>query len=136
MILWMVSGDMDRQKGEYLKQASFISGFQTTKSVTNIWESVLIIQKMGQLHPKFSQVRGVIDAAKHFGAEGYYRSDEIIQKHLLGFKCVDFIKKEDDDTYRTLIESETPKNKLQRKKTTINTNKKTPHKKYKSLYTH
>eukprot|EP01084_Bolivina_argentea_P062219 113754_1 len=68
IVLWLVSGDFDRQKGEYLRQAKFIQSLQTENSKTNIWKSTLMIQKMGTLQPKMKKIRGLVDAAKNNGA--------------------------------------------------------------------
>ena len=113
-VLWLISGDFDRQKGEYLRQAKFIQSLQTPASPSNVWKSVLIVQKMGQLQPKPSKIRGIIDAAKANGAKMAYRDDDAVAGHVVGFKCIELINfKGGDEIYEALVEAETPQEKLE-----------------------
>eukprot|EP00484_Ammonia_sp_Unknown_P029297 CAMPEP_0197030292 /NCGR_PEP_ID=MMETSP1384-20130603/9551_1 /TAXON_ID=29189 /ORGANISM="Ammonia sp." /LENGTH=642 /DNA_ID=CAMNT_0042459609 /DNA_START=127 /DNA_END=2055 /DNA_ORIENTATION=+ len=109
-VLWLISGDFDRQKGEYLRQAQFIASLQTDASQTNIWKSVLMIQKMGTLQPKWNKIRGIIDSAKNHGAKMVWMDEESVKDHIVGFKCIELITlKGDDPMYEALVEQETPK---------------------------
>jgi len=112
-VLWMISGDFDRQKGEYLRQAKFIQSLQTKDSPSNIWNSVLMVQKKGTLQPKPRKIRGIIDAAKANGAKMAWIDDEALAPHVVGFKCIELINlKGGDDMYETLVDAETPQEKL------------------------
>eukprot|EP01083_Nonionella_stella_P208807 757538_1 len=112
-VLWLISGDFDRQKGEYLRQAQFIQSLQTEHSQTNIWKSVLMIQKMGTLQPKWNKIRGIIDSAKKHGANMVYLNEDCVKDHIVGFKCIELINlKGDDPMYEALVDAETPQDKL------------------------
>eukprot|EP00486_Rosalina_sp_Unknown_P006679 CAMPEP_0201575122 /NCGR_PEP_ID=MMETSP0190_2-20130828/20115_1 /ASSEMBLY_ACC=CAM_ASM_000263 /TAXON_ID=37353 /ORGANISM="Rosalina sp." /LENGTH=640 /DNA_ID=CAMNT_0048004347 /DNA_START=135 /DNA_END=2057 /DNA_ORIENTATION=- len=112
-VLWLISGDFDRQKGEYLRQAQFIQSLQTEQSQSNIWKSVLMIQKMGTLQPKWTKIRGIIDAAKNNGAKMVYLDEDSVKDHIVGFKCIELIEmRGEDPMYEALCEAETPKEKL------------------------
>eukprot|EP01083_Nonionella_stella_P082656 228179_1 len=112
-ILWLISGDFDRQKGEYLRQAQFIGSLQTENSVANVWDSVLMIQKMGTLQPKWNKIRGIVDSAKKNGAQMVFLDADSVKDHIVGFKCIELIAlKGDDPMYEALVDAETPQEKL------------------------
>ena len=112
-VLWLISGDFDRQKGEYLRQAQFIASLQSPESPSNVWKSVLMIQKMGTLQPKMKKVRGIIDAAKKNGANLIYLDEDSVKDHLVGFKCIELIElKGDDPMYEALMDAETSQEKM------------------------
>merc|ERR1712228_878465 len=86
---------------------------QTEQSQTNIWKSVLMIQKMGTLQPKMNKIRGIIDSAKKNGAGLVYMNEDAVQDHIVGFKCIELIQlKGEDPMYDTLIDMETSKEKM------------------------
>ena len=96
-----------------MRQAQFIASLQTEKSQTNIWKSVLMIQKMGTLQPKWNKIRGIIDSAKNNGAKMIYMDEDSVKDHIVGFKCIELIQmKGDDPMYEALVDMETPKEKL------------------------
>lgn len=79
----------------------------------SVWDSVLMIQKMGTLQPKMKKVRGVIDAAKKNGANLVFLDEDSVRDHILGFKCIELINlKGEDPMYEALMDAETPQEKM------------------------
>eukprot|EP01084_Bolivina_argentea_P237965 399814_1 len=111
-VLWCVSGDFTRQKGEYIRQAKCIKSLQTGSQTTNIWKSVLMVQKMGTLQPKWNKIQGIVNAAKNYGANMYVDEDTV-KDHIVGFKCIELINlKGDDPMYEILVDAGTSQDKL------------------------
>ena len=51
-LIWIISGDMDRERGEYKKQAKFINCFiNDEQRKSDIWKSCLIVHKKGEIEP-------------------------------------------------------------------------------------
>ena len=97
-IIWIVSGDMDRKRGEFKKQAKFINCFiNDDQRKCDIWQSCLIIHKKGKIQPSLKDVRGAIAAAMEFGSNFVYEDEEDQMEHLFGFKCIDWIKNKKKD---------------------------------------
>lgn len=94
-VIWCVSGDMCRERQEFQTQARFI------RSLGNdVWNSCLIIQKLGKPKPK--KISGVLAAARRYGAniteECYHR--------LFGFKALEYGDFSDDDHLQDINEIE------------------------------
>ena len=96
-----------------MRQAQFIKSLQTEQSQTNIWKSVLMIEKMGTLQPKMNKIRGIIDSAKKNGAGLVYLNEDAVMDHVVGFKCIDLIQlKGSDAMYDALVSMGSSKQQL------------------------
>eukprot|EP01084_Bolivina_argentea_P119384 211678_1 len=76
-VVWIVSGDMCREKKEFQLQAKFIQSLGD-----NVWNTCLIIKKMGRPHPK--KMDGVLAAANRYGANIKYDDNQ----RLFGFTAL------------------------------------------------
>eukprot|EP01084_Bolivina_argentea_P238659 400945_1 len=89
-LIWIVSGDMDRERGEYKKQAKFIHLFSN-----KIWESCLIIHKKGMIQPKLDNIKGAIAASQSYGSRINLTNQQNQNKHLVGYTCLEWTALDD-----------------------------------------
>eukprot|EP01084_Bolivina_argentea_P253936 426757_1 len=95
-LIWIISGDMDGERGEFKKQAKFLNSFiSDEKQKFKIWESCLIIHKKGQIQPKVQDIKGALAASSDFGSKIDFSSVSNQKKYLFGYTCLDWINTED-----------------------------------------
>eukprot|EP01084_Bolivina_argentea_P298725 514832_1 len=86
-IIWCVSGDMDKNKGEFQTQANFIKNI-LGKHNQLIWQSCMIIKKKGDPNPK-NDMDGILDAARQYGCNIKYGDDRLFGFTYFDGKTVD-----------------------------------------------